>query len=67
MLPTITSADLGHPTEAGEYRFGEATVRVDSKHIEAWRLAPTNRINAILRTRLGDDRLRFALGHVQAS
>lgn len=62
MLPLISHNDLGHPAIAGEYDFNGASVQVDRFHIAAWSAAPDVRFNAILRTRIGDEVLRFALG-----
>ena len=62
MLPTISRRDVGTPTEPGEYPFGGAKVRVESRHLAVWSTSPEARFNAILCTRLGDSDRRYALG-----
>ncbi|MDB5590788.1 hypothetical protein [Enterovirga sp.] len=66
MLPTISRQDVGSPSEAGDYVYGEATVRVEGRHIAVWTVSPEARFNAILCTRVGDRRRRYALGQPTA-
>ena len=66
MLPLVSSRDLGHPTRPGDYPCGDAMVRVESRHIAAWSVAPLARMNAIRCTRMGEQAVRFALGSVVA-
>jgi hypothetical protein len=62
MLPTITKADLGDPTEPGEYAYNGATVRVDAQHLEAWHDTPDAAFKTILCTKVGDTSVRLVLG-----
>ena len=63
MLPTITKADLQHPSVPGEYAFRGMKIRVERKHLRAWGEAPDASFSTILCTRAGEDTaVRLALG-----
>ena len=62
MLPTICSHDIGNPTEPGDYPAGDHVFLVDPQHLDVWRERPDTVFHTILCTRLGDSRMRFALG-----
>lgn len=62
MLPMISQADLGYPSEPGDYPWNGATIYVDSQHLRAWSEEPETVFNTILLTTAHETTVRLTLG-----
>lgn len=62
MLQQVSAADLANPSTPGEYCVNNVHYEVNNLHVAAWRERPETRFRTILKTRLGDKRIRLALG-----
>ena len=63
MLPNVSFDDMGNPKIPGEYCVNDQYFMVDQKHLAVWQQDPQTRFNTVLCTRIGDDRVRFALSN----